>query len=163
MVTAVWRSIGQGVGKFGRRVSDPFLEDMGLVLIRKGMSSLSGRCGRPSSSTVPWTWFHTWSVTVPLFRIAQECGHSGEGQNRLGGWRQERSKLVQGGHCIEPGVMNGGSRPVDDESTFDDFYRLYDGLYLRLCINIKYLEWVMGHRFWSCQSIFDSIAPFLHE
>lgn len=163
MVTAVWRSIGQGVGKFGRRVSDPFREDMGLVLIRKGMISLGGRCGRSSSSTVPWTWFLTWSVTAPLFLIAQEFGHSGEGQNRLGGWRQERSKLVQGGHCIEPGVMNGVIRPVDDESTFDDFYRLHDGPYLRLCINIKYFEWVLGHRFWSCQSIFDSTAPFLHE
>lgn len=92
MVTAVWRSIGQGVGKFGRRVSDPFREDMGLVLIRKGMSYLGGRCGGPSSAAVPWTWFLTWSVTAPLFLIAQECGHAGEGQNRLGaGGRRGRS------------------------------------------------------------------------
>lgn len=66
LVSAAWRSIGQGDGKFGRRDSDPFREGMGLVLIRKGMSTLGGRGGGPSSSTASWTWFLTWSVTAPF-------------------------------------------------------------------------------------------------
>ena len=77
LVSAAWRSIGQGDGKFGRRDSDPFREGMGLVLIRKGMSTLGGRCGGPSSSTTSWTWFLTWSVTAPLLCIAQERGSAG--------------------------------------------------------------------------------------
>lgn len=112
------------------------------------------------------------SVTSPLFgssagggaALAKQACHCSCpcGMPCPQGCGQWRSKPVQACHDSEPAVMYGLVRPVAIESAFEDFRLLFDAFPIGESINFMLIYGVLSHHFCPWQSIFDSIAPFLH-